>query len=155
MLRSSLHNRSFQAGHGGRKASRGPLPTLLPKAALVESITYDAIGRLTWDASPLPDADNAAILEGYTLRPNQVRGPSTAVEWLPRPLRLLCYIHIVDIVPSNSRHGASSRLWAFLQLQPDSLVVVWQRAQRENNADQGCQAIQHTQQQPGQLSRQP
>jgi hypothetical protein len=43
------------------------------KAALVETVGFDTVGRLTWDAAALPGADNAEILEGYTLRPNQVR----------------------------------------------------------------------------------
>lgn len=49
------------------------LPISRLNASLVESISFDTVGRLTWDASALPGADNAEILEGYTIRPNQVR----------------------------------------------------------------------------------
>lgn len=63
-LRSS---RSIVLHSSNRKGS------IALKAALVETVGFDTVGRLTWDAAALPGADNAEILEGYTLRPNQVR----------------------------------------------------------------------------------
>jgi hypothetical protein len=56
----------------GRVSSARPLTRTA--AAVVESITFDDVGKLQWDVHALPDASHNAgrILEGYTLRPNQV-----------------------------------------------------------------------------------
>lgn len=47
-------------------------PTRL-NAALLETISFDSVGKLTWDAQQVETLPGKAeILEGYELRPNQV-----------------------------------------------------------------------------------
>lgn len=47
-------------------------PTRL-NAALLETISFDSVGKLTWDAQQVGTLPGKAeILEGYELRPNQV-----------------------------------------------------------------------------------
>lgn len=71
----------------GISRAQGSIPALRYRgsgrlsAALVESISYDTLGNLTWDIQEvegLPsDAQRSEILEGYQLRPDQVRFAAT------------------------------------------------------------------------------
>lgn len=74
MLSHRVQSRTcFSRAPSSRRARLNKIPTIRPNAALVESISFDNVGRLTWDvASALPGLSNTEILEGYTIRPNQV-----------------------------------------------------------------------------------
>jgi len=77
MMLHSVQSRTCHAPFRSSTRSVGfknlPVSYRPVNVSLVESISFDTVGRLTWDASALPGADNAEILEGYTIRPNQVR----------------------------------------------------------------------------------